>query len=93
MHIRLFAIDMQVCIFLFTICKYIYTINITPHGPDDGSAEPKRYSVDPLINHSFHLDRCYQFFYIYICVCVCVCVCVRAHAHKDIHLHKYVERF
>ena len=33
-------------------------------GPDDGSVEPKRYSVDPLINHSFHLDRCYQFFYI-----------------------------
>ena len=30
----------------------------------DGSVEPKRYSVDPLINHSFHLDRCYQFFYI-----------------------------
>ena len=20
--------------------------NITPHGPDDGSVEPKRYSVD-----------------------------------------------
>ena len=37
---------------------------MTPHGPDDGSAEPKRYSVDLSINHSFHLDRCYQFFYI-----------------------------
>ena len=49
-------------------------INITPHGPDDGSVEPKHYSVDPLINHSLHLDRCYQFFYIYIYVCVCVCV-------------------
>ena len=28
------------------------------------SAEPKHYSVDLSINHSFHLDRCYQFFYI-----------------------------
>ena len=43
------------------------------------------YSVDPLINHSFHLDTCYQYFYIYIyiyiCVCVrvCVCVCVLFH--------------
>ena len=58
--------------------------------PDDGSVEPKRDSVDPLINNSFHLDRCYQFFYIlsdynplftlyiyiYIYMCVCVCVCV-----------------
>ena len=34
-----------------------------PHGSDDGSAEPKRYSVDLSINPSFHLDRCYQFFY------------------------------
>ena len=50
---------------------YMYKIiNITPHGPDDGSVEPKRYSVDPLINYSFHLDRCYQFFYIYIYVCI-----------------------
>ena len=30
--------------------------NITPHGPDDGSVEPKRYSVDFSINLSFHLD-------------------------------------
>ena len=56
------------------------------------SAEPKHYSVDLSINHSFHLDCCYQFFYIlsdynplftlhiyiyiYMCVCVCVCMCV-----------------
>ena len=31
--------------------------NITPHGPpDDGSVEPKCYSVDFSINVSFHLD-------------------------------------
>ena len=30
--------------------------NITPHGSDDGSVEPKRYSVDFSINISFHLD-------------------------------------
>ena len=30
--------------------------NITPHGPDDGSIEPKRYSVDSSINLSFPLD-------------------------------------
>ena len=29
--------------------------NITPDGPDDGSVEPKRYSVDFSINLSFHL--------------------------------------
>ena len=29
---------------------------ITLHGPDDGSVEPKRYSVDFSINLSFHLD-------------------------------------
>ena len=42
----------------------MYIYYITPHGTDDGSVEPKRCSVDLLINHSFHLDRCYQFFYI-----------------------------
>ena len=27
-----------------------------PHGPDDGSVEPKHCSVNFLINLSFHLD-------------------------------------
>ena len=40
--------------------------NMYTYGPDDGSVELKRYSVDPLINHSFLLDRCYQFFYTHI---------------------------
>ena len=31
---------------------------------DVGSVEPKRYSVDLSINLSFHLDRCYQFYYV-----------------------------
>ena len=31
--------------FLYIHC-YLYITNITPHSPDDGSAEPKRYSVD-----------------------------------------------
>ena len=33
--------------------------NITPHGPDDGSVEPKRNNVDLSMNPSFCLDRCY----------------------------------
>ena len=46
------------------IHRWLKIANITPHGPDDGSLEPKRYSVDLSINLSFHLDRFYQFFYI-----------------------------
>ena len=36
--------------------RWLNITNITPHGPDDGSLEPKRYSVDFSINLSFHLD-------------------------------------
>ena len=46
------------------IHRWLKITSITPHGPDDGSVEPKHYSVDHSINFSFHLDRCYQFFYI-----------------------------
>ena len=67
--------------------RWLKIVNITPHSPDDGSVEAKRYCVDLSINLSFHLDRCYQFFYILSdynplftfhssCVCVRVCVCV-----------------
>ena len=35
---------------------WINIANITPHDPDDGSVESKRYSVDFSINLSFHLD-------------------------------------
>ena len=35
---------------------WLNIVNITLHGPDDGSIEPKRYSVDFLINLSYHLD-------------------------------------
>ena len=38
------------------IQRWLNITNITPHGPDDGSVEPKRYSVDFLINISFYLD-------------------------------------
>ena len=38
------------------IHRWLKIANITPHGPDDGSVEPKRYSVDFSINLSFHLD-------------------------------------
>ena len=55
-------------------CIYI---NITPHAPDDCSVEPKRYSVDPSINHSFHLDRCYQFSY------------THTHTHTYIYIYIY----
>ena len=36
-------------LYIFTLFKHPSTLNITnitPHSPDDGSAEPKRYSVD-----------------------------------------------
>ena len=53
------------CILHFlNIHCWLKIANITPHGPDDGSVELKRYSVDLSINLSFYLDRCYQFFYI-----------------------------
>ena len=67
-------------------------VNITPHIPDDGSVEPKRYCVDFLINLFFHLDylvisfsthtHTHTYIYIYASVYVCVyiyiyiCVCV-----------------
>ena len=46
--------------------RFYWTIIRTMRGDinNDGSAEPKRYRVDLSINHSFHLDRCYRFFYI-----------------------------
>ena len=37
--------------------------DIDMHGPDDGSVEPKRYSVDPLINHNIYI-----FTILYICI-------------------------
>ena len=36
------------------IHRWLKIVNITPRGPDDGSVEPKRYSVDRSINLSFH---------------------------------------
>ena len=38
------------------IHRWLNIANITPHVPDDGSVEPKRYSVDFSINLPFHLD-------------------------------------
>ena len=35
---------------------WVNITNITPHDPDDGSVEPKRYSVDFSINLTFHSD-------------------------------------
>ena len=43
-----------------------YITNITPHGSDDGSVEPKRYIVDFSINLSFHLDYLLINFSLYI---------------------------
>ena len=37
------------CLYIFTLFMHPSTLNITnetPHSPDDGSVEPKRYSVD-----------------------------------------------
>ena len=36
--------------------RWLNIANNTPHGPDDGSVEPKRYRVDFSISLSFHLD-------------------------------------
>ena len=44
-------------------------VNITPHGPDEGSVEPKRYSVDPSIKSFLPLGSLLSVFlhtYIYI---------------------------
>ena len=38
------------------IHRWLDIASINPRGPDDGSVEPKRYSVDFSINLSFHLD-------------------------------------
>ena len=38
------------------INRWLNIANITPHCPDDGSVEPKRYCVDFSINLSVHLD-------------------------------------
>ena len=41
------------------INRWLNITNITPHGPDDGSVEPKRYSVGFSINLSFHMSILY----------------------------------
>ena len=47
------------------IYRWLNLANITLHGPDDGSVEPKCYSVNFSINLSFHLDYLViNFFYI-----------------------------
>ena len=43
------------------IHRWFNIANITPQGPDDGSVEPKRYSVDFSIKLSFHLDYLINF--------------------------------
>ena len=51
------------------IHRWLNIANITPNGPDDGSVETKGYSVDFLINPSFHLDYLvinFSVYYIYI---------------------------
>ena len=72
------------------IHRWLNIANITPHGPDYGSVEPKCYSVDFLKDLSFHLDYLvinfsthththtdiYICIYIYIYIYMCVCVCV-----------------
>ena len=71
-------------------CRWLYN-NITPHGPDDGSVEPKRHSVDftsHWIYPSTWIVWLSIFLYIlsdfnplftsisYIYMCVCVFACV-----------------
>ena len=103
---QLYIFSRRFLYFTFLIIhRYLKIINITPHGPDDGSVEPKRYSVDPLINHSFHLDRCYQFFYvlsdyntlltlhiyiyIYIYIYIPLYICVYIQVYIYIYMHIY----
>ena len=57
------------------------TLISPPHGPVDGSVEPKRYCVDlnkslhplgSLLSIFLHIVGLQSFIYIYIYVCVCV---------------------
>ena len=78
-------------LYIFTLFIHPSTLNITnktPHSPDDGSAEPKRYSVDWLcfsinpyflfglfvVNFSSQIVGLLSiiFFHIYMCVYMCV---------------------
>ena len=49
---------------------------ITPHSPDDGSGEPKRYSVNFSINLSFHLDY--------------LVINFSTHTHTHIYIYIYI---
>ena len=71
---------LQIDLLSFSVrAEGLVNINITPHGPDDHSVGPKRYSFDFLINLSSHLDYlCINFphhththivAYIYILIC------------------------
>ena len=82
-------------LYIFTLFIHPSTLNITnktPHSPDDGSAEPKRYSVDWLcfsinpyflfrllvVNFSSQIVGLLSIIFFHIYVCVCACVCGRA---------------
>ena len=54
--------------------------DIPAHGPDDGSVEPKRYSVDFAINLSFHLDD------------LVINFSTHTHTHTRTHTHRQTDR-
>ena len=82
-------------LYIFTLFIHPSTLNIpnkTPHRPDDGSAEPKRYSIDWLcfsinpyflfgllvVNFSSQIVGLLSiiFLHIYIYIYIYICVCV-----------------
>ena len=88
-------------LYIFTLFIHPSTLNITnktPHSPDDGSAEPKRYSVDRLcfsinphflfgllvVNFSSQIVGLLSiiFFHIYIYI--------YTHTHKQTHTHTHL---
>ena len=56
---KITCVYIYIYIYIYILLTKMYWLNIaniTPHSPDDGSVEPKHYSVDFLINLSFRLD-------------------------------------
>ena len=66
------------------IHHWLNIANITPHGPDDGLVELKRYSVNFSINLSFHLDYLVINFSTY---CQITILYLLSHTHTYIYIN------
>ena len=77
-------------IYIYIYIYWLKIVNITPHGLDDGSVEPKHYCVDWSINLSFHLYHCYQFFYIYIYIYIYIYEVLIVYIYIYIYVYMYM---